>query len=339
LPIRNIYDDRMHANTQAIHTIFGAGQVGTLLAHELLDRGHAVRLVRRGAAGPARPGLTWMSGDVTDPAFADEAARGAEVVYNCVNPPDYGRWEGVLEPLMRAVRGAATRAGARLVALDCLYMYGQPDAVPFDEDTPMRPCRRKGELRALLVEEMFEAHRRGEVEVTTGRASDYFGPGTPLSMILYPRALARLRAGKPVEMLGDPDQLHAYNFTPDVARGLAILGTRPEAVGRVFHLPAAWTGTSRELISRFGAAIGQPGRVRAVPGWALAAVGLFSNEMRAIREMLYQYEQPYVLDDRRFRTTFGVSATPIEDAIRATLADASSTARTSYRMPPQPISH
>ena len=312
----------MQDNTQAIHTIFGAGQVGTLLAHELLDRGHTVRLVRRGKAGPSRPGLTWMSGDVTDPAFADEAARGAAVVYNCVNPPDYGRWEGVLEPLMRGVRGAATRAGARLVALDCLYMYGMPDAVPFDEDTPMRPCSRKGELRAMLVEEMFEAHRRGEVEVTTGRASDYFGPGTPLSMILYPRALQRLRAGKPVELFGDPDQRHAYSFTPDVARGLAVLGTRSESVGRAFHLPVAWTGTTRELIARFGAAIGKPGTVRVVPSWALAGLGLVSVEMRAIREMVYQWGRPYVIDDRRFRSTFGVEATAIDEAIRLTFADA-----------------
>lgn len=309
----------MQTNSQALHTIFGAGQVGTLLADELLARGHRVRLVRRGAAGRARPNLEWMSGDVTDASFADAAARGAAVVYNCVNPPDYGRWEGVLEPLMRAVRGAATRAGARLVALDCLYMIGRPEVSPFDEDTPMRPVTRKGELRKLLVEEMFEAHRRGELEVTSGRASDYFGPGTPLSMVLYPRALERLRAGKPVELFGDPDQPHAYNFTPDVARGLAELGTRPEAVGKVWHLPAAWTGTTRELIARAGTLLGKPGEVRRVPGWALATIGLFSGELRAIREMLYQWEQPYVLDDRRFRASFGVEATPIDEALAATL--------------------
>lgn len=311
----------MQASSQApsIHTIFGAGQVGVLLADQLLARGYSVRLVRRGPGGAPRPGLVWMSGDVTDPAFADEAARAAEVVYNCVNPSSYGRWHGVLEPLMRAVRGAATRAGARLVALDCLYMYGMPEVAPFDEATPMRPCSSKGELRAMLVEEMFEAHRRGEVEVTTGRASDYFGPSTPLSTILYPRALERLRAGKPVELFGDPDQPHAYNYTPDVARGLAELGTRPEAIGRAFHLPAAWTGTTRELIARFGAALGQPGSVRVVPRWALAALGLVSADMRAIREMVYQWERPYVIDDRRFRTTFGVEATPIAEAIRGTL--------------------
>jgi nucleoside-diphosphate-sugar epimerase len=310
----------MNASEQApLHTIFGAGQVGLRLAHELLDRGFRVRLVRRGPAGAPRPNLVWMSGDVTDQQFADEAARGAAVVYNCVNPPDYGRWHGVLEPLARAVRGAATRAGARLVVLDCLYMVGIPEHSPFDEDTPMRPCSDKGELRAMLVEELFAAHRRGEVEVTTGRASDYFGPDTPLSVLFNPRSLARLRAGKPVEVFGDPNMPHGYSFTPDVARGLVELGLRDEAIGKAYHLPLAWAGSTRELVSRAGALLGLPGRVRPVPNWALTLVGLASPTARAIREMVYQWEHPYVIDDRRFRTTFGVEATPIEDALRAML--------------------
>lgn len=309
----------MSSDVQALHTVFGAGQVGLKLAHELLDLGHRVRLVRRGPAGPARAGLTWMSGDVTDPAFADEAARGAAVVYNCVNPPDYSKWDGVLEPMMRAVRGAATRAKARLVVLDCLYMYGAPETTPFDEDTPMRPCSEKGEQRKLLVEELFVAHRKGEVEVTTGRASDYLGPDTPRSMLLHPRALARLRAGKSVELFADPDVPHAYNYTVDVARALAVLGTRPEAVGRAWHLPAVWTGTSRELLARCGALLGHEVRTTVIPRWALGAIGLFWAEGRAIKKMLYQWDRPYVLDDRRFRTTFGFEATPIDDALRATL--------------------
>jgi nucleoside-diphosphate-sugar epimerase len=309
----------MNRETQATHTVFGAGQVGTKLAHELLDQGFLVRLVRRGPAGAPREGLMWMSGDVLDPAFADEAARGAVAVYNCVNPPDYSKWHGVLEPMMRAVRGAATRAGARLVVLDCLYMYGAPETTPFDEDTPMRPCSDKGELRAMLVDEMFEAHRRGEVEVTTGRASDYFGPDSPRSMLLHPRALSRMLAGKSVEVFADPDMPHAYNYTGDVARALAVLGTRPEAVGRAFHLPAAWTGTSRGLLERCGALLGRPVGITVIPRWALAAIGLVWAEGRAIRKMLYQWDRPYVLEDRRFRSTFGMEATPIDDALRATL--------------------
>lgn len=309
----------MNAPAQAIHTVFGAGQVGLKLADELLARGYRVRLVRRGPAGAPRPNLQWMSGDVNDTRFADEAARGAAVVYNCVNPPDYAKWHGVLEPMMRSVRGAATRAKARLVVLDCLYMYGKPETTPFDEDTPMRPCSDKGELRAMLVEEMFAAHRRGEVEVTTGRASDYFGPDSPLSMLLHPRAIARLHAGKSVEVFGNPDTPHAYSYTPDVARGLVELGTRPEAAGKAFHLPVAWTGTSRGLVERCGEIVGKPGRVSVVPKWVMPVVGLVWAPMNAIRKMLYQWEQPYVIDDRRFRETFGVGATPIDDALRATL--------------------
>ncbi len=310
----------MNASEQApLHTVFGAGQVGLRLAHELLDRGFRVRLVRRGPAGAARAKLVWMSGDVTDRKFADEAARGASVVYNCVNPPDYSRWHGVLEPLARGVRGAATRAGARLVVLDCLYMYGVPPTSPFDEDTPMRPCSDKGELRAMLVDELFEAHRRGEVEVTTGRASDYIGPDTPLSVLFNPRALNKLRAGKSVEVFGDPDMPHGYSYTPDVARGLVELGTRPEAVGKAFHLPLAWAGSSRELVSRAAALLGFEGSVRAVPNWALMTLGLVSPTMRAIHKMVYQWEHPYVIDDRRFRATFGVEPTAIDEALRAML--------------------
>lgn len=309
----------MNRDAQALHTVFGAGQVGIKLAHELLDRGHRVRIVRRGPAGPAREGLVWMSGDVTDPSFADEAAKGAVAVYNCVNPPDYSRWHGVVEPMMRAVRGAATRAGARLVVLDCLYMYGKPEVCPFDEDTPMRPCSDKGELRAMLVDEMFEAHRKGEVEVTTGRASDYFGPDSPRSMLFHPRSLARLRAGKSVELFADPDLPHAYNYTADVARALVELGTRPEAVGKAWHLPAVWTGTTRELLDRCAALLGHEVPHTVIPRWALAAIGLVWAEGRAIRKMLYQWDMPYVIDDRRFRSTFGFSPTPIDEALRATI--------------------
>lgn len=290
-----------------------------MLAELLLARGYRVRLVRRGHAGAPRPNLVWMSGDASDPQFAEQAARGAAVVYNCVNPPDYARWRGVLEPLARSIRTAAGRAGARLVVLDCLYMYGVPEQMPFDEDTPMRPCSEKGELRAMLAEELFEAHRRGEVEVTSGRASDFFGPNTPLSVLFNARALARLRAGKSVEVFGDPEMPHGYSFTPDVARGLVELGTRPEAIGRAFHLPLAWAGSSRGIVERAAALLGHAGEVRSVPNWALTAVGLLSPSIRALREMVYQWEHPYVIDDRRFRATFGVGATPIDDALRAML--------------------
>ncbi len=36
--------------------------------------------------------------------------------------------------------------------------------------------------------------------------------------------------------------------------------------------------------------------------------------------MMYQWEAPFEVDDRRFRETFGWSATPIDEAVEATAA-------------------
>lgn len=304
----------------AIHTVFGAGQIGTPLARFLASEGHTVRLVRRSAPGAEIDGVTWMQGDATDRAFADAACRGAAVVYNCTNPPDYAKWDGVLVPLYRAVREAAGRAGARLVQLDNLYMYGRPSRSPFDEREPMRPCSDKGELRKQLVEELFEAHGRGDVEATSGRASDYFGPDTPNAAVLRPDVYDRIRGGRTVYTFGNPDIPHSYSYTPDVVRGLAVLGTHEAAPGRAWHLPVAAQLTTRELVERFADHAGTRVKVRRIPLWALRTVGVFSPLVGALAEMSYQWDIPYLLDDGDFRRTFAVGPTELDEAIATTLA-------------------
>lgn len=304
------------------HTVIGAGQIGVPLARHLAEAGHRVRLVRRQAAGPEIPGVTWMRGDITDRSFADEVCRGATVVYNCTNPPDYHRWEGVLEPLYRAIWAAAGRAGARLVQLDNLYMIGRPATAPFDERTPMEPCSHKGRLRKQLVEELQQAHRRGDVEATWGRASDFFGPDTPNSVVLRPDVYERLRRGGSIYVFGNPDMPHSYSYTPDVVRGLAVLGTHPAAPGRVWHLPVAAQLTTRELLERFAAHAGTRIKVRRVPHWALRTVGVVAPLFSALAEMTYQWDLPYLMDDGQFRRTFGVGPTPLPEAIEASLAAA-----------------
>jgi nucleoside-diphosphate-sugar epimerase len=305
-----------NANTNPqTHTIFGAGQVGRLLADVLLGAGHRVRLVRRSAPGPERPGLTWMQGDATDADFADTACSGADVVYNCANPSTYYDWDRILPPLVHGITAAAARAGSVLVTLDNLYMYGMPTEQPFDETTPFNPRSRKGELRARLAEELFEAHRRGDVRVTSGRASDYFGPDCPNAAIFSTRTIERLARGKSAELLGNPHLPRSYAYTMDVARGLATLGTRPEAIGRPWHLPHAHHGSTMELIERYAAHLGVAPKAQTIPRWALRGIGLFSRTIRGVAEMAYQWEHPFVIDDSQFRHTFGVEPTPIDEAV------------------------
>ncbi|MEI8255250.1 MAG: NAD-dependent epimerase, partial [Deltaproteobacteria bacterium] len=186
------------------------------------------------------------------------------------------------------------------------------------EESPMAPCSRKGEIRVRLAEERLAAHARGDLCVAIGRASDFFGPGVTNASVFGERFYRRVLAGKSGESLGDPDALHSYSYGPDVAAGLAVLGARDEAPGRVWHLPVPPAESTRRAIERMSTALEVAPRVGRVPDLALRAMGLFSPVIREVVEMTYQWRAPFVLDDARFRATFGVAATDLDAAMRDT---------------------
>jgi nucleoside-diphosphate-sugar epimerase len=296
-------------SNQQLHVVLGAGQVGPKVAELLVERGHRVRIARKSAAPSRVPGIETVAIDVRDPADVARAAEGASVVYHCVNPL-YHQWPEMLLPIVDGITSGTRRAGARLVALDCLYMYGDTSAM--NESTPVSPVSKKGELRVEAGKRLIDAG------AAIGRAADFFGPDTPLS-VLGEHFWTRVLAGKSAQLFGDPNQLHSYSFTPDVAEGLVALGSRPTAEG-VWMLPVLPAERTRDVVARFAAALGREITISTLPTWLVRAIGIFDPMMRELAEMTYQWKQPYVLDDAKFRRTFGMAATPWEDAIAQTLA-------------------
>lgn len=179
--------------TPEVHVVFGSGQVGHPLARLLPGAGRRVRIAKRSSSHvPA--GCEIVLGDAADPSFCMEAARGATSVYHCMNPPYNARiWAELVPRYMENLIAAAASARARLVVLDNVYMLGRPHGRQLDEDSPINPCSRKGEIRARAAERLFDAHRRGDIIATTGRASDFYGPGGTLTGVgdfFWPRVLA-----------------------------------------------------------------------------------------------------------------------------------------------------
>ena len=309
-----------------LHLVLGAGQVGPLVAQRLLALGHRVRIARRTAAPSGIAGVETVSLDVSDASAVARAAKGASVVYNCVNPP-YDEWAEKLLPMTRGIVDGAATAGARLVVLDNLYMYG--DNSHMTEDSPVAPVSKKGALRAKATEIMLEADAKGATRVAIGRAADFFGPNAP-NALLGKRFLERALAGKPAQMFGDPDELHSYSYIPDVAAGLVALGSSEAARG-VWMLPVLPAESTRAVVARFSRAIGREIGVSTLPFWLLRAVGVFYPMAREVAEMTYQWRQPYVLDDAKFRATFGFGATPWDEAIAESVAWAESVRRPDAR--------
>jgi nucleoside-diphosphate-sugar epimerase len=304
----------------ALHVIFGAGQIGPLLAERLLAAGLRVRVARR-SAGPIPAGAELARGDAAERGFCAEAARGAAVVYHCMNPVyDRKAWAALVPRFMENLLAAAGGAGARLVALDNVYMLGAPRGQVLSEDTPMRPTSRKGEIRAAAARRLLEASLRGEVRALTARASDFYGPGG-VGTYFGPQFWKPVLAGKAAPFLVNPDTPHTYHFVRDVAAGLAALGAAEDDVlGKVWMLPCAPAVSSRAMVDRFAAALGRPIALRRLPRLALRAIGAFVPIVRELNEMAYQWDEPFVVDDRRFRARFPeVAPTSLDEGAKETV--------------------
>jgi nucleoside-diphosphate-sugar epimerase len=228
------------------HVVLGAGAVGMAVAEALARRGESVRVVSRSGLRERLAGIQSVAGDVTDPVFAASCTDGARVVYQALNPP-YHRWAEEFPGLQAAAIAAAQSAAARLVVMDNVYMYGRPNGRPYTEDHPPDAHTRKGRVRAGMARDLMAAHDAGRVQVTVGRASDFFGPRGGKQSVIGDWVIPPALADKTASVMGDPDMPHTYTFIPDIGENLVRLGESDDALGRIWHLPSPETRTTRDV--------------------------------------------------------------------------------------------
>jgi nucleoside-diphosphate-sugar epimerase len=301
-----------------LHVVFGTGPVGLAVMDELVRKGKRVRMVNRGGRAEVAGGVEVVGGDAADFTFAREASAGASVVYFALNPP-YDRWPELFPPLQAGVLEGAASAGAKLIAVENLYMYGPTGGRPLTEDLPYAADTRKGAVRAGMSLKLMEADASGKVRVAIGRASDFFGPRVRASAA-GEQIFGRAVAGKSAQLAGDPDQPHTYTYAPDIGRGLVVLAEREEALGRAWHLPSPETVTTRQFVEMIFEEAGGPARIQTAPKFVLRTMGLFNPPLREMIEMLYEFEEPFVVDHSNFERVFGMRPTPLRQAIAETVS-------------------
>ncbi len=327
---------RQHGGSSAEtgrHVIFGTGPVGCSAAGLLLEKGKRVRMVNRGGRRPTgafldlapdlEARLEFASADATEEPSVRAAAAEATHVYYCANVL-YQDWEKILPVIHANILRAATENGAVLAAAENLYMYARGVPV-IDEKTPVDPPSHKGRLIQRLHENLADAGARGALRWTAARASDFYGPvATGQSLFGTERFLDPLFAGKRPLLWGNLDLPHTFTYVEDYGRALATAALSPEAHGKTWVVPNDRTVTTRELARLFFAAAGftngSTPKIRWMPRAGFALAGVFSPLMREMLEVLYQKEEPYVVDGSRFRDTFHFEPTSLEEGVRRTLA-------------------
>jgi len=241
--------------------------------------------------------------------------KGAAAVYQCAQPL-YHEWAEKFPPMQKAILDAASANGAKFIVAENLYMYGDTNGQPIREDIPYQAHTKKGKVRCKMATAVMEAHRAGKVRAAIGRASNFFGPDDN-AVTSY--AIRPAVEGKATNLLGRTDQPHTFSYVADFGKLLATLGTREEALGQVWFTPSPAPVTQMELIRVMENELGHKVKVRAAGKMMMNILGLFIPAMRESVEMLYEWDKPFIMDSGKAEKAFGLRATSLKDAMRATI--------------------
>ena len=299
--------------------VYGTGPLGLWVAQTLAGKGKQVTLVNRKGkiAQNLSDQIKIVAGDATDSTSVYQICMEADVVFHCAMPP-YTEWPDKFPPLTKGILEGVSQAGAKLIYGDNLYMYGDTEGRPISENLPYVATGHKGKARAEMAETLLSAHKKGVVQVAIGRGSDFYGPqvtNSTFGEMFFKAALS----GKPANLLGNIDLPHTYTYIKDFAKALVKLSENDQAFGQVWHVPNASTITTRQLVGLVEKEIVQPIKIRAAGRLIVTLLGLFNPMIKEIKEMMYEWEKPYVVDHSKFEETFGADTTPHEVAIKETV--------------------
>ena len=301
--------------------VFGTGPLAMSVMRALVARAdRRVRMINRsGRRGDIPDEVEVMACDAYDRTAVERATRGAAVVYQCAQPP-YTQWPAKFPALQAAIVSGVATHGARLVVGDNLYMYGPTHGAPIRDDLPYRATGRKGRTRAAMAQQLLEAHAAGTIRVAIARGSDFYGEGV-VNSTLGDIVFGNLLRGKAAQAIGNIDLPHTATYIGDFGRAMVMLGERDEALGRAWHVPNAEPRlTLRAMIERIAAIVGVAPRISVMPRPVFEVISLFHPILREFRELRHQFTEPYVVDHAAFAGTFGDISTPVDEAIRRTVA-------------------
>lgn len=301
------------------HVIFGSGPTGRAVAEALLAKGKDVTIVNRSGKMDAAPvDVKLAAADLYDATLVRNLCNGAVAAYQCAQPR-YFEWVEKFPPLQQSIIDGLTGTSTKLVLVENLYMYGETDGKPMTESTAHNAHTRKGQVRSEMSKSAFAAHEAGKLRVTSARGSDFFGPWVKNSA-MGERVFASLLAGKKAQATGKLDQPHSFTYIKDFARTLVTLAENDAADGKAWHVPNDMPRiTQAEFVEMIAEQAGVEPKMSSMGKLMMQFGGLFVPEAKEMVEMMYEFEQPFIVDSSAFEETFGMKATPLPDAIRETV--------------------
>ncbi|MBE9113329.1 NAD-dependent epimerase/dehydratase family protein [Nodosilinea sp. LEGE 07298] len=301
-------------------TILGAGgAIGVELAKALPAFTSDLRLVGR---NPKKVNETdqLFPADLTDKDQVEAAVAGSDICYLTVGLAYNTRlWQELWPQLIRHAAEACMRHRAKLVFFDNVYAIGGDRVTHITEASPISPTSQKGQVRAECDRYLQSLVDGGQLEAIIARSPDFFGPITATSVMMI-LVYDNLVKGKKAQWFCNADVVHSMGYTPELARGTALLGNTPDAYNQIWNLPVdSAAPTGRDWVQLFAGALHTEAQVQVFPAWAIKALGLFMPILKETSEMLYQYDRDYYFDASKFTARFNDTPITNAEAVRQTI--------------------
>jgi nucleoside-diphosphate-sugar epimerase len=298
-----------------MHVIIGRGATANAAALLLAESGDQVRVVSRSGGGPAHSRITRIALDAGDAKALNEVARGATTIINAAMPA-YHTWPQTVPPLFGAILSTAERTGATYVMLGNLYGYGPVDG-PLTEDLPLAATGPKGEVRARMWLEAKTAHDAGRVRAAEVRAGQFIGPDafSIFNAMVLPKVLAGRLALVPAAL----DTPHSFTSIDDAARALVTVARDERALGQAWHAPVI-VSSVRAAATRLAELADAPApRLAEMTDRELTLLGTTAPLWDELWETHHMSHRPFIVDASRIESVFGLTATPLDEVLTATL--------------------
>lgn len=300
---------------QPLHVVVGAaGATGRRVVAHLVAAGCEVRALTRDGRSIGHPQAQLVAADAADPSALEGATVGASVIHHCAMPP-IGRWQQDFPSLTDAVVSAAEAAAARVVFADDTWMYGRVGG-PMTPDLPYRPVGSLGVLRAWVADRLQLAAAAGRIRLSLVRAGELYGPG--VRSMIAGNVFDPPGPGGRAFWFGSPDLPITPTFIDDFARTIATVGREDTSDCATWHVPHPEPTIGRALVALAAGEAGRRTALTAVRGRHLRVLGTVLPLARTGAEMLYQFEQPFVVDGTATTEAFSLCPTPYAVGVRAT---------------------
>ena len=298
-----------------MQTILGStGVIGRELANALPKYTNKIRLVSRNPK-KVNDSDELVSANLLNAEEVLKAVEGAEIVYLTAGIQyDIKIWRRDWPQIMKNVIDACKKNKSKFVFFDNVYTYGKVDGWMMEE-SPAKPDSEKGKVRAKLTKMIMNEIGQGNLKAMIARAADFYGPNTPLSFVNI-MVFENFKKGKKAQWFIDANKKHSFTYTPDAAKGTAILGNTDSAYNQVWHLPTNKNVlTGKEFIELAAKAMDVKPEYMVVKKWMAQMLGLFNKAIKESVEMLYQSNSDYLFDSTKFEKAFNYKPISYEEGI------------------------